>query len=88
MKPAVGPLGEYVRAYRERERWTLSGLAERAGMSKGQLHGIEHGKEANLRTKTIVALSVACETTVARIATLAAASVQILSATTQPEDAE
>jgi transcriptional regulator with XRE-family HTH domain len=74
VKPAVGPLGEYIRAYRKQERWTLGGLAGRAGISKGQLHGIEHGKEINLRIKTIIALSVACETTVARIATLAAAS--------------
>lgn len=61
-----------MRDYRKRERWTQAGFARKAGLSKAQVFGIEAGTELNPRIKTIIALASACETTVSRIATLAA----------------
>lgn len=74
MKPAVGPLGEYLRDFRKRERYTISLFARHAGLSKSQVFGIEHGTENNVRIKTVIALAKAMGTTVSRVATLAAAS--------------
>lgn len=65
-----------MRDYRKRERWTQAAFARKAGLSKAQVFGIEAGTEANPRIKTIIALAKACETTISRIATLAAQSIK------------
>lgn len=75
MLPAVGPLGEFIRAYRVRERWSLRAISRRSGISLAQLHAMERGRAPNMHIKTVMALAKACETTVARIATLSAESI-------------
>lgn len=60
-----------------RERYSLRAISRRSGISLAQLHAMKHGRASNMRIKTVMALACACETTVARIATLSAASIRV-----------
>ena len=75
MKPLdqLPPLGQHIRAYRKANRWTLSAFAAEHGMSKAYLWELENGARNNPSLDALVKLAKATETTLARVATLAAA---------------
>ena len=75
MKPLeqLPPLGQHIRAYRKANRWTLSAFAAEHGMSKAYLWELENGARINPSLDAMVKVAKATETTLARIATLAAA---------------
>ena len=74
------PLGQHIRTYRKANRWTLSAFAREHGMSKAYLWELENGVGNNPSLDAMVRIARATETTLARIATLAAAGL-----TTPPE---
>ena len=75
MKPLdqLPPLGQHIRAYRKANRWTLSTFAAEHGMSKAYLWELENGVRNNPSLDALVKLAKATGTTLARVATLAAA---------------
>lgn len=75
MKPVekLPPLGQHLRMYRKANRWTLSAFAAEHGMSKAYLWELENGVGNNPSLSAMMTLAKATETTLARIATLAAA---------------
>ena len=76
---ALPPLGQHIRRYRKANRWTLSAFAAAHGMSKAYLWELENGVRNNPSLDTMVKVAKATETTLARVATLAAAGL-----TTEP----
>lgn len=75
MKPigSLPPLGQHIRQYRKANRWTLSAFAAEHGMSKAYLWELENGVRNNPSLDAMIKISKATETTLARVATLAAA---------------
>ena len=75
MKPieSLPPLGQHIRKYRKANRWTLSAFAAEHGMSKAYLWELENGVRNNPSLDAMVKVAKATETTLARVATLAAA---------------
>jgi len=75
MKPieTLPPLGQHIRKYRKANRWTLSAFAAEHGMSKAYLWELENGVRNNPSLDAMVKVAKATETTLARVATLAAA---------------
>lgn len=75
MKPIdqLPPLGQHIRAYRKANRWTLSAFAAEHGMSKAYLWELENGAMTNPTIETLAKVAKATGTTLARVATLAAA---------------
>lgn len=75
MKPieTLPPLGQHIRKYRKANRWTLSAFAAEHGMSKAYLWELENGVRNNPSLDAMIKVAKATETTLARVATLAAA---------------
>jgi transcriptional regulator with XRE-family HTH domain len=75
MKPieSLPPLGQHIRKYRKANRWTLSAFAAEHGMSKAYLWELENGAMTNPTIETLTKVAKATGTTLARVATLAAA---------------
>ena len=75
MKPieTLPPLGQHIRRYRKANRWTLSLFATTFGLSKSYLWELENGTLTNPTLEVMVKVAKATDTTLARIATLAAA---------------
>jgi len=70
---SLSPLGQHIRQYRRANRYTLQQLGDVAGISKAQLWELETAPSPNPRLSTLVAVARATSTTLARVATLAAA---------------
>lgn len=77
MKPLdeLPPLGQHVRKYRKANRWSLSAFADKHGMSKSYLWELENGSLMNPTLEVLMKIAAGTETTLARVATLAAAGV-------------
>ena len=75
MKPIdqLPPLGQHIRAYRKANRWTLSAFAAEHALSKSYLWELENGTLTNPTLEVMVKVAKATGTTLARVATLAAA---------------
>lgn len=71
----LSPLGQHIRRFRKQNRYSMAGFGEISGLSKAQVFGIEHGTEYNPRLNTLIGIAKATGTTLARVATLAAASI-------------
>ncbi len=50
MKITQPQIGRFLVATRKRRKWTLPYAAERAGMNKGMLSAIEHGRNVQVDT--------------------------------------
>lgn len=75
MKPieTLPPLGQHIRRYRKENRWSLSLFAATFGLSKSYLWELENGTLTNPTLEVMVKVAKATDTTLARVATLAAA---------------
>jgi transcriptional regulator with XRE-family HTH domain len=69
---SLSPLGQHIRRYRRANRYSLKQLSEVAGISKVQLWELETAGSPNPRLSTLIAVARATNTTLARVATLAA----------------
>lgn len=72
----LSPLGQHLRKYRRANRWSLAAFAAEYGFSKSYMWEIENDAKTNLSLDTMIKLAAATETTLASIATLAAAGLQ------------
>lgn len=72
----LSPLGQHLRKYRRANRWSLAAFAAEHGFSKSFMWELENGVKNNPSLDTMMRLAAATETTLARIATLAAAALQ------------
>ena len=77
MKPIdqLPPLGQHIRKYRKANRWTLSAFAAEHQLSKSYLWELENGSLTNPTLEVMVKVAKATGTTLARVATLAAAGI-------------
>ncbi|WP_080931539.1 helix-turn-helix domain-containing protein [Xanthomonas albilineans] len=71
-KPATGAFGQWLRAWRKRERYSLAEFAALSGISKVTLFDLERGRMFNPRLSTLMAISKATKTAFTKIASLAA----------------
>ena len=72
MKPAVGPLGQWLRTWRKTNRYSMGAFSELSGVAKAQVFGLEHGTEFNPRLSTLMAISKATVTPIEQVARMAA----------------
>ena len=88
MKPleSLPPLGQHIRKYRKANRWTLSAFARQHGISKAYLWELESGSLTNPTLEIMMKIAAATETTLARVATLAAAALAQQTNTGQQKD--
>nr|WP_308006510.1 helix-turn-helix transcriptional regulator [Xanthomonas albilineans] len=71
-KPATGAFGQWLRAWRKHERYSIAEFADLSGMSKVAVFDLERGRTFNPRLSTLMAISKATKTAFTRIALLAA----------------
>jgi len=67
-------LGQHIRSYRKANRYSLQQLGDKVGIAKAQLWAIETRPSGNPRLTTLVGIAEATETSLARVALLAAMS--------------
>lgn len=74
MKPAsaLSPLGRHLREYRKRNRYSMEELATEAGLTKSYWWEIESTRGANPTVVVMMKLAKVTQTSLARVATLAA----------------
>lgn len=72
MASPVGPFGQWLRQWRKENRWTISGFANEAGMSKSYMWELEQGIKFNPSLETLMAISKHTGTAFTKIALLAA----------------
>ena len=68
----LSALGQHLRKYRRANRWSLAAFAAEYGFSKSFMWELENGAKNNPSLNTMMKLARATDTTLARIATLAA----------------